>query len=309
MKNFWRAQSLLLLTAGILLIGTHEATAAGTSGAQFLKLGAGARATAMGDAFSAAADDVSAAYWNPAGLSRIEEAQISLMQTDYLVDTQYQYFGAALPMNNGAMGFSLYRLDHGSIDRYNASDVKEGSFDAGSLAAAMTVSSRQRNGWSYGVTFKFLQETLDTEKATAFAGDAGLHRVLGATTLSASIHHVGSKMTFVKESFSLPQTLRFGAAHRFFDGKMLLAADLSKPNDNDASVNGGVEYKVNSVLALRGGYHMTPGNSLDVDGLTGLTGGVGVNLGRFSMDYAFAPFGDLGSTHRFSLLIKFDRPN
>ena len=38
----------------------------GTTAAQFLKIGIGARALAMGGAYSAVSDDATALYWNPA---------------------------------------------------------------------------------------------------------------------------------------------------------------------------------------------------------------------------------------------------
>src|SRR5438309_778446 len=122
----------MVFLAGFL--SAAGAQAAGTSSAQFLKMGAGARAAAMGDAFSGIADDVTATYWNPAGLAQIRSAQVALMQNAGLVDTQYQYLGAAMPVGKSALGLSIYRLDNGSIDRYTASDVKDGSFSAGALA-------------------------------------------------------------------------------------------------------------------------------------------------------------------------------
>jgi len=103
-------------------------------------MGAGARAAAMGDAFSAIADDVTATYWNPAGLGQIETPQMSLMQNSALIDTQYQYLAAAMPFRGKGLGISLYRLDHGSIDRYTANDVRDGSYQAGSMAASSRTS-------------------------------------------------------------------------------------------------------------------------------------------------------------------------
>src|SRR5687767_4320158 len=119
MRKFFAALGILVFSARLLL-------AAGTSSAQFLKMGAGARAAAMGNAFTAVADDVTATYWNPAGLGQIKNAQMSLMQNAGLIDTQYQYLAAAAPYKSRALGVSLYRLDHGSIDRYTAGDVREG---------------------------------------------------------------------------------------------------------------------------------------------------------------------------------------
>ena len=44
----------------------------GTTGAAFLEIGIGARAVAMGNAFVGTANDVTALYWNPAGLAGIQ---------------------------------------------------------------------------------------------------------------------------------------------------------------------------------------------------------------------------------------------
>lgn len=48
----------------------------GTSMANFLKVGVGARALAMGDAYVALCDDISSLYWNPGALDRIEKNEI-----------------------------------------------------------------------------------------------------------------------------------------------------------------------------------------------------------------------------------------
>lgn len=281
------------------------AHAAGTSGAQFLKLGAGAQAAAMGDAFTSVANDVTAAYWNPAGIKQIEETQIAVMQNNYLVDTSYQYLGVALPLRNSALAFSLYRMDYGDIDGYNASDVKTGSFDASSLAGAVTLAKDLTDRTQLGLTGKFIQESIENESASGFAADVGMKTKVKRLDVGLTLQHLGSSMKFVEASESLPITFRAGASTRFFNEKFLVAVDLSKPRDNDASIHLGTEYMVREIFFIRAGYFNTPGNSLDVGGSTGLTGGIGVNYRRFAIDYAFVPFGDLDTTHRISLKIKF----
>ena len=49
--------------------GGRTITKVGTTSAQFLKIGVGAKAIAMGGTFVAQANDLSALYWNPAGLA------------------------------------------------------------------------------------------------------------------------------------------------------------------------------------------------------------------------------------------------
>ncbi len=295
----------LAAITGLALFGT-QTFAADSSSAQFLKLGAGARAAGMADAFSSVADDVTAAYWNPAGLAQVEKAQVSVMQNQSLVETQYQYFGGAMPLKNQTVAFSLYRMDYGTIDRYSATDEKTGNFDAGSMAAALSLGKIMNDKMSWGATLKFIQESIEAEKATTFAGDLGFMVRHGETNFGFSMQHLGAGLKFIQEKGSLPLTFRAGASRRFFEESLLGALEVSKANDNDATIHGGIEYKVNQVLQLRGGYQMTPGNSLDVAGLTGITAGLGLNINKFSVDYGFIPFGDLGSSHKVSLLVHFN---
>src|SRR5512143_2302252 len=97
-------------------------SAAGTSGAQFLKLGAGARAAAMGDAQVACVDNVDATYWNPAGLADVDGAEISATQNNWLVGSQYQTVAGAANFRGATFGVSVQRMDFGRMDRYTAAD-------------------------------------------------------------------------------------------------------------------------------------------------------------------------------------------
>jgi hypothetical protein len=81
---------------------------AGSNTAAFLKNGVGSRALGMGGAFTAIADDASAAYWNPAGLGKIHRASLSSMaqklgSVDYPtlkdVTPTYQFANVLMPLD------------------------------------------------------------------------------------------------------------------------------------------------------------------------------------------------------------------
>ena len=65
-----------------------------------------------------------------------------------------------------------------------------------------------------GITAKFLREQIDEKDAQAFAVDlGGLYSLSNSgLTLGANIQHVGTKLKFAKESFSLPVNIALGAA-------------------------------------------------------------------------------------------------
>ena len=91
-------------------------TKTGATAGQFLKLGVGARPIALGGAFVAQANDLSAMYWNPAGLARLSGASVQLAHTRYLADITYNFaaFGTSLG-NAGTLAASLIYLDSGDM--------------------------------------------------------------------------------------------------------------------------------------------------------------------------------------------------
>ena len=67
----------------------------GTTAAQFLKIGVGARALAMGGAYAATSNDATALYWNPAGLSSLKKNEILLDHQDWILDVDLDFVGAS----------------------------------------------------------------------------------------------------------------------------------------------------------------------------------------------------------------------
>lgn len=302
MNTTWSAYGLAAALAVLAVVPTK---AAGTAGAQFLKIAASARAVALGDATGATSTDVSATQGNPAGLVNVQALQFTASHNDGLVDTQHQFFAAAKPVGRNVFGVSVVRMDFGDIERYSATDAREGSFDAGSLAAGITMARSLHDNLSLGMTVKLVQESIAGEGASTFAGDLGLVWKNNGWDLGAALQNVGPGLKFVDEEADLPSTARLSAARRLFQDKMTVALEASLPRDNDFSLHAGAEYNVTNLLALRGGYVTTPGNAPDLGALVGVTGGLGVNLGRFSLDYGIRPFGDLGMSHRLSFSARF----
>ncbi|MBI4421855.1 MAG: hypothetical protein HY560_13610, partial [Gemmatimonadetes bacterium] len=112
MKHFV-TRTLAIVVLGALAAGRGVAqtgvdnTAIGTSSAEFLLLGAGARGAALGGSFAAVTNDVTALYWNPAGLSLMPRSGASLSTYRYIADTRYSWAGVGFPLSGGerAIGF------------------------------------------------------------------------------------------------------------------------------------------------------------------------------------------------------------
>ena len=71
MKNL-RLHILSIIITGILFSQTNVAT----TGASFLEIGSGAKSLSMGSAFVSVANDVSALYWNPAGIVNLDRPSV-----------------------------------------------------------------------------------------------------------------------------------------------------------------------------------------------------------------------------------------
>ncbi len=100
---------------------------------EFMALGGGARAMAMGGTFIAVANDATATYWNPAGIADFSSFlttpgswEMSLMHSERfgeLID--YNYFSAAFPLNNGKSGWGV-SLIHMGIDDIRIVPMNDG---------------------------------------------------------------------------------------------------------------------------------------------------------------------------------------
>ncbi|MCX5801219.1 MAG: PorV/PorQ family protein [Candidatus Eisenbacteria bacterium] len=284
---------VLAFVLGVSLWG--NAYAIGEAGAQFLKMGVGARACAMGEAYVAIADDATAIYWNTAGLAEIQSPQITAMQNFWLADMSYQYLGLVCPSRLGSLGISAAYSSSGEIPKYE-NFQREGEYSAYDAAGTIAYARRLMGSASYGVSVKFIQEKIEEESARGFGVDVGLlcaPGILHGLKLGVAVNNMGPGIKFIEKADPLPLSVRVGAAYK--TGPLLLAGDLGKPRDNDAYLCVGGELGIRDILALRAGYNSA--NSYSA--------GIGLKWRRVSVDYAYVPYEYLGDTHRFSAGVRF----
>ena len=294
---------------------------AGISTAQFLKIGVGGRASAMGDAFIALADDASALYWNPAGLVQNNRDQIIFSHNEWLVDIQHEFVGAVYHFSaNDAVGLAFTSL-HMEDMKVTTEVMPFGTgqyFSFGDVAFALTYSRKMTEQFSFGGSIRYIEETLDKLKMRGFMIDLGTYywTGLGTTRFAVAITNFGNELApdgevvlFGKrkksgwQSFSPPTLFRIGFAFEPLQTeihRITASVQLNHPNDNSENVSTGFEYAWNKILFLRGGYKFNVEEQ-------NFTFGVGVqvplSIADVSFDYAFANFERLGSAHRLSLIL------
>lgn len=315
-------------------------TRVGTTAAQFLKLGAGARAISFGGAYVAEASDMSAVYWNPAGFARLSGSHLQLSNTQYLADINYNFvaFGTAVePV--GSIGLSLLMVDSGDM-AVRTEMQPEGTgeqFNTLSFALQLTYARNLSDQFSIGGSLKFVQERIWHSKASAIAFDVGtlFTTPFERLRLGASMSNLGPKMRmdgrdilfsedpspntqgtaeivnaqYRMDGFSMPLIFRVGVAWDAMDTgthRILVTTDAAHPNDNAEYVNAGAEYSFRDLIAFRAGYR----NLFEPDTEQGLTAGGSLMVrihrdlaARF--DYAYADFGRLNQTHWFTFNLSF----
>lgn len=321
MVNYFRKSLLIFLiafavncqlsTVNLLFAGRDDV---GTSGAAFLKINAGSRPAAMGEAFAGLADDVNAMFYNPAGLSSLERAQFTAQYGSWFQGISYNMLGFAHPVKNiGCFGIGIINLGVGDLEKRTAdTENPESMFAANDSAYILHYSRQVMEKLSAGANIKAINQKIDTETASAYAVDIGCLWVTPVERLSAGlvVQNMGTEIKFINEGDPLPLNIKLGFGYKLPMGdKAGLAAglDFNLPRDNDMLISGGAEYLRKFAYdlsgAVRAGYKTVSREKLG--GLSGLTAGVGVGWKEFGFDFAWVPYGDLGETYRYSLLAKF----
>ncbi|MBI5882607.1 MAG: PorV/PorQ family protein [Elusimicrobia bacterium] len=298
----------------------------GGNAAQFLKLGADARAAAMGGAVRALSEDATAVYWNPAGLSALRLRHASFSHGAMYQGVFYDFFAYAQPIESiigrgrprelresqlGALGVAFFYMNAGSLQETdNTGATTGGSFMPQEFAGALAWGGRLTPDFDLGVGMKYIYSKL-YESAQTAAGDLGARlrlRVVGMPlTLSAGVHNFGGSLRYGRENQDLPFFVSAGANLRVLKN-LTLTGDVIAPRDNRVYGAGGIELRQaltsKTGFSLRAGYNGM-NDYKDLQGLTGVGFGCGLRTHRVDMDYAWTPFGVLTIGHRFSLSYRF----
>ncbi len=312
-QNKKKATILLLLTAYCLLLtaclyaGLFTEKNIGTTGAQMLKLSRGVRAMGMGDAYGGISDDISAMYYNPAGLNLIENYQLSAMHAIWFQNIFYNSLSLVLPTEIGVIGISMNYLGMDDIDKFYATgESAGGTYSPYDMLLYIAYANRLK-GHKLGVNIKILQSVIADESAITVAADLGWLKNLNKLRIGLSVQNIGPGIKFIKEPSPLPLNIKIGASYSDFLVKgLLVASDINFPIDNTPSFHIGSEYTRNIKkisLSARAGFKTTNIKALNL--LSGLSLGGGITYSGLGIDYAWAPYGKLGDTHRFSITYNF----
>lgn len=254
----------ILLTTLLLFFFAEYATAQNfvrvSYGNDFLSVGSGARALAMGGTHVAMANDVTSGYWNPAGLTLINGLEVSYMHSERfggIVGYDYGAVAFKVPNDGGFMSVSFFRQGVDGIkNTLNAWDRERNrprenpqdyitEFSAADLAFFVSYANVFNDNISWGASAKILNSRLGPfANAWGYSIDLGALYTSGDYTFGVNLMDIttmtkfwsvnASRLSALEEDFGdeipvgqneviLP-TVKLGVARAFDFGDFTLLA-------------------------------------------------------------------------------------
>lgn len=295
---------------------------------EFMAIDVSPRSQAMGGAFIALANDVTAAYHNPAGLVQIQSMQVAVMHTWQFTDLiSYDYIGFTRPLSQDkAFAVSLTRLGIDDIKDSRAAGIGSGNdfrldyskitnFNAADYVLYLSLGKIQSTKFAWGLNFKLVRRTLAESDATGLGFDGGvLLRMSDKWRIGGVVRNITSTLvawdTGEKElvrplilmgtsyKLLLPSLSSYFIPNIDFIVRTESYPDIDTGFNNSGSFAGtmGGEFGFRDALFLRGG----------VDELQRATFGIGIKIPHLNIDYAFTSFNqELGNSHKVGLIVDF----
>jgi len=277
------------------------------AGANFLGFGAGARTMGMGRCGVGLADDASAPYYNPAGLSQAKPQELLFMHSALFMGTSYEYFSYVLPTaKSGSFAFSFVQARTGGIENRDESNtlLDEFGFGETETAGILSYSRNLIDFLSFGINYKILSHAISHWSSSGQAIDIGF-LLFPERSFSAGFtikNLLEPSFTLISETEHYPLGFSAGVSCKTFDDNLIFVGDAGWQKNSELQLNGGLEYKTNNLLSLRLGADYNY-----------FSYGVGfsfpVSRNTLRIDYAFQQHhqseGILSPNHNFSLTFNF----
>ncbi len=209
--------------AGILLTGVAHLAAqlyapsagefkkVGAAGSQFLKIPVGARAVGLGGGGSAV-NDLSAVYWNPAGIADIANLSGHFSYTQWFGGFSHNFAAVAIPLGeNYRIAASLVNFTSGDIP-VTTLEQPEGTgatYTISDIALGVTFGGRVTEQFSFGITGRFVQNSLLDVSSTGLTFDVGtLYQTdFYGLRLGFSVHNLGPDMQYTGQGLYIRRRL------------------------------------------------------------------------------------------------------
>ena len=302
-------------------------TKVATTAGNWLKLETGARGVGMAGAMVAAGTGVSAITYNPASIGFVKGSELYYSKTNYLAGISHSSMAYGTQVTpTDFIAFHLFSFNSGKMDVTNAffPDGTGEEFDVTGLSLRGTYAKILTDRLKFGVSIKYIRETIYTTAMQTFAIDLGSNFDTGiyGIILGMSVTNFGPDVQFsgegleqqvadtlsvdgtlskLTDEFPIPMSFRLGIKKDVFNNsihKLTVAMDGVNPIDYVVTGNVGLEYSWLETAYVRGGTHLNHDTA-------SFTMGAGIKIGSIFVDYAYANYGILENTNQFGLRFGF----
>lgn len=301
----------LLMTGGAWA-GAFSRSDNATRGPELLKWEVSARSSGLGGSFVGVADDLGALFWNPAGLQRLNRAELQLNHTQVFADQTLSAASVGWPYWRGGqretwgVGVSYLTMEPFDVVSQNTT-VGRATVSEGSAALSY---ARPIGNLHLGATAKYVQQDLYVADGQTYAFDVGILRQSEnerwAWGLSAV--NMGPAMRVGQQNVALPLAIRTGVSGLFSTrsrGDWLMSVQADAPADDQPQGRLGIEYRTR----LGNGWRTAVRAGARTDPAQG-PWALGASLERESLalHYTFSENDTLGDVNRFEFVYRFGSP-
>ncbi|MCA9733473.1 PorV/PorQ family protein [candidate division KSB1 bacterium] len=283
-----------------------------TKGFAFLKQVMPARAVAMGGALHAIKNDPGAIKTNPAALAGITERMSTFSYVNYILDVNGGEGVYVHPLENGNLAGSFYYQDYGSFDGRDELNESQGSFSASSVALTIAYASQYKAALWYGVSAKYFRSAISDYSSSGFAVDAALFYqspLLHNLNIGLGIYNLGTvQNAFIDTKDDIPTSIELGLSKVLAHLPLEWSLAFKNYIGEDFVVALGGEFTLNPNMFVRFGYNSNGKDqkiTFDKNRIAGFSTGIGLHFGNYTVDYALASMGGLGSVNQFTFGMKF----
>jgi len=291
------------------------ATGAGLPG-NFLTEPVGARARGMAGAFTAVADDASAAWFNPSGLSLLRYKEFTGFTRELWEDTQMSYVAYCYPTKKiGSFGLQVFDLTSEHYEKRETKWEDPSEFSFGTKVLAVSYGRRFFKKYHAGLNLKMINKTMLSHSGSGigldmgflyefeFAGVSFWKKHLNRMRAGLNIQNVfPPSITMFEKSERFKPNFALGFSYKLDnvftpvrDG-LTAALDFSRPAGMNVITSVGCEYRYKNLLALRAGLRSNH-----------IAMGMGIKYGQFQFDFSFDTH-ELGNKGQISLTGRFGLP-
>ncbi len=286
---------------------------------EFLKLDMSPRAAALGGSFVANNDDPDVIFYNPAGLSFLENNPVSFSFVKHLMDINLASVSFSTEFNNiGRFGGAIKYINYGSFEEADEFGNRTGEFGAGELALIIGYSNLLDANFFYGANVKFIYSSIADRSSNAFAADIGLHYTVPEEFLNFgfSILNLGTQVSsYYNLKEELPLDITIGISKRLEKIPIRLSLDFHRLNQDRENFTQrfkaftlGAEINLSKVLTLRLGFDNERRSDLKIGTTAGIAGfniGLGAKISDYNFNYGYSSLGLVGALHRVGISTSF----